>query len=136
MSAYIVNNETIHAIVKGFRIYGVEYKAEGYERPIQVIIESQKLNDGIGQSLMEQNYKSVNYRYNKNTKAPKYHFEDVEVNEGILLGCINCYNYQACETNDYFESDLYYSLNRLKNAMLKRLISEKGQEIPWGYESI
>ncbi len=135
MSAYIVNNETIHAIVKGFEIYNAEYKAEGYTKPVQIIINMQELRNGIGQSLLEQNYKSVNYRYSEETKTPKYNFEDVKVNAGIILGCIKCYCYQACETEDFFESDLYASLNRLKEAMLERFINEKGFEIPWGYEA-
>lgn len=134
MSAYIVNNETISAIVKGFETYGVEYEAEDYRRPIQVIIDLQELRNGIGQSLLEQNYKSVNYRYDEDTKTPEYHYEDVEINEGILLGCINCYNYQASENYDYYDSELYRSLIRLKDEMLERLITEKGYDIPWGYE--
>lgn len=134
MSAYIVNNETISAIVKGFMTYGVEYEAEGYKKPIQVIIDLQEIRNGIGQSLLDQNYKSVNHRYNEDTKTPEYHYEDVEINEGIVLGCIDCYTYQACETDDYFESLLYHSLIDLKLAMLERFIQEKGYEIPWGYE--
>ncbi len=134
MSAYIVNNETIHAIVKGFEMYNAEYRAEGYKKPIQIIIDLQELRNGIGQSLLNQNYKSVNYRYSEETATPKYIYQDVKVNEGIILGCINCYIYQACETNDFFESDLYNSLVELKEAMLKRMIEAKGYEIPWGYE--
>ena len=133
MSAYIVNDKTIHAIVKGFEQYNADFAAEGYTRPIQVIIDLQALRNGIGQILLDQNYKSVNYRYSDELKTPKYNFEDVEINEGILLGCINCYEYQACETDDFFESALYRSLMRLKEAMLERMIADKGQEIPWGY---
>ncbi len=134
MSAYIVNDKTIHAIVKGFEIYHAEYSAEDYNKPIQIIINLQEIRNGIGQSLLNQNYKSVNCRYSENTKTPIYEYEDVETNEGIILGCIDCYIYQACETNDFFETELYKSLLKLKMAMLDRMIAEKGQEVPWGYE--
>lgn len=67
MSAYIVNNETICALVKGFEMFNAEYRADDYERPIQVIINLNEIRNGIGQSLLNQNYKSVNYRYGKNT---------------------------------------------------------------------
>ena len=67
-------------------------------------------------------------------KIPEYRFSDVEYNEGMLLGCINCYIYQACETEDFFETDLYRSLQTLKEAILERLIKEKGQDIPWGID--
>lgn len=134
MSAYIVNNETICALVKGFEMFNAEYRADDYERPIQVIINLNEIRNGIGQSLLNQNYKSVNYRYGKNTKIPTFKYEDVEVNEGIILGCINCYEYQACETDDYFESEIHASMNRLKEAMLERFIERNGYEVPWGYE--
>ena len=134
MSAYIVNDKTIHAIVKGFEMYKAEYRAKGYKEPIQIIIDLQEIRNGIGQSLLNQNYKSVNFRYNKNDETPIYNYEDVEINEGILLGCIDCYIYQACETDDFFESELYKSLVNLKNAMLEKMINAKGYEIPWGYK--
>lgn len=134
MSAYVVDNKTISAIVKGFEIYGVEYLADNYEVPVQVIINLSEIREGIGQSLLDQNYKSVNYRYDENTQTPKFEYEDVEVNAGTIYGCIQCYNYQACETEDYFESVLYNSLIRLEKAMLERYIEKDGFEIPWGYE--
>lgn len=134
MSAYIVNDKTIHAIVKGFEMYKAEYRAKGYKEPIQIIIDLQEIRNGIGQSLLNQNYKSVNFRYNENDETPIYNYEDVEINEGILLGCIDCYIYQACETDDFFESELYKSLVNLKNAMLEKMINAKGYEIPWGYK--
>lgn len=66
-------------------------------------------------------------------ETPKFELAEVEYNEGVLLGCIDCYIYQACETDGFFDSALYGSLQRLKNAMLKKMIQAKGQEIPWGY---
>lgn len=134
MSAYIVNDKTIHAIVKAFEMYNVEYIAEGYRAPLQVIINMQDIRNGIGQSLLNQNYISVNERYREDTATPVYSYEEVKVNEGIILGCIDCYIYQACETADFFESRLYESLQSLKSAMLESMIQQKGQNIPWGYE--
>ena len=49
MSAYIVSNNTINAIVKGFEIYrGYEYEAENYQKEIQIIIDLQKVKNAIG----------------------------------------------------------------------------------------
>lgn len=134
MSAYIVDDKTIHAIVKGFEVYRAEYQAEGYTKPIQILIDLKEIRDGIGQSLLEQNYKSVNCRYSENVEVPKYEYEDVKINEGIVLGCIQCYIYQACETDNFFETKLYNSLLRLKEEMLRRYIERMGYDIPWGYE--
>ena len=139
MSAYIVSDNTIHAIVKGlekyqqFEYYEAEnFNSAKYRRSI--IIDLQQMRNDIGQSLLDENYRSVNYRYREEEKAPKYSYKDVEINEGVLLGCINCYIYQACETDDFFESKLYRSLLHLKDAMLERMIQAQGYEIPWGYE--
>lgn len=135
MSCYIVNKKTIDVIVKGIEDYGIDYRAKNYKTDnCRLIVLRGSQNDAIGQSLLNQNYASVDYRYRENNKVPEYHFSDVEYNEGMLLGCINCYLYQACETEDFFESELYRSLRRLKEAMLEQLIEDKGQDIPWGVD--
>ena len=128
MSAYIVNDETISVIVKGFVEYGVYYAADDYHP------ERKDRFHNIGQSLLNQNYKSVNHRYNESTKPRSFQYTNIDINEGMLLGCIDCYEYQACETPDFFDSPIHTCLLRLKQAILEKLIKEKGQEIPWGYE--
>lgn len=134
MSAYIVNNETISVIAKAFIDYDVIFTADDYSPEVQVIKNIKKKYNEIGQSLINENYRSVNYRYREDKKPPKFEYVEVKSDEGTLVGCINCYIYQSSETNDFFESYLYYSLNNLKNEILNRLIKEKGQDIPWGYE--
>ena len=136
MSAYIVSNETISAIAKAFDTYGADYKAEDYERPIQIIIDLNELRRGIGQSLLNQNYASVNYRYNENIEVPVFEYEDVDIDEGIVYGCIQCYEYQACETDDYYDSQIHISLKFLKNALLKSLLRKNGLTARWGYDGI
>lgn len=134
MSCYVVDYETISVIVKGFEMYGVDYEAENYVRPIQIIIVLNELRNAIGQSLLDQNYKSVNYRYNEDTQTPKFEYKDLNVNPGMILGCIECYEYQACETDGYFNSAIHWSLVNLKEAMLKRYIKNDGYKIPYGYD--
>ena len=136
MSAYVVDNKTISALAKAFERWEVKYKAENYinTNTSSVFIDVGKLIHDIGQSLLDQNYKSVNYRYNEDTPTPNFKFEDVEIDEGIVYGCIRCYNYQACETDDYYESEIYKSLERLKAKMLERLIRKCGMDTEgWGY---
>ncbi len=140
MSAYIVDNKTISALAKAFDLYGVKYKAENYNstNPFGAawIVDVESMRHDIGQSLLDQNYKSVNARYGEDTETPDFEYEDVEINEGIVHGCIRCYNYQACETDDYFESAIYNSLKNLDYAMYERLIKRAGYNIPWGYEEV
>lgn len=49
---------------------------------------------------MNQNYASVNYRYRESTEPHKFEYVDIpNINPGMILGCINCYNYQTCEAD-------------------------------------
>lgn len=140
MSAYIVDDNTINAIVKAFENYGVEYKAENFKSTnpfgVNFIVDVDSLRHDIGQSLLDQNYASVNYRYSEEDATPEYKFEDVYINEGLVKSCMDCYIYQACETEDFFKSELYKSLLRLKDKILDRLIAAQGFEGAdcWGYE--
>lgn len=127
MSAYVVSHETISVLVKGFEIYGVDYKAENINNDLNK-------KKRIGQSLLDQNYASANQLYSENELVtPEFIYKDLDVDAGIIYGCIQCYEYQACETYDYFESKLHFSLMRLKDAMLKRYIRNENLKIPYGY---
>ena len=137
MSAFIVNDETISAIVRGFEIYGVEYCAEGYQKPIQILIDRASMRKSIGQHLVNQNYASVNGRYSEDNKPHEFHYVEIpNINAGMIKGCIDCYNYQTCEVDidgyDYFQSLMYYSLRNLKDKMLEKYIFDEGHEIRWG----
>ena len=133
MIAYIVSNNTINALVKGFEIYGVDLQTD-YKGIGGIMLNVCELRNAVGQKLLDQNYKSVNYRYNEDTPTPTYEYEDIDVDPGIILGCARCYNYQACETEDYFESDICEAINKLKMKMLDRYIANDGYEQPWGID--
>ena len=139
MSCFICNVETISVIVKGFTdlCYNgrhAQYRADDYADLKQSIISDlQIMRDAIGQSLLNQNYNSVNCRYAEDTKPPKFQYVDIDINEGILYGCIKCYEYQACESDDYFKSKIHFSLVRLQELIIKRLLKKAGQESPYGY---
>lgn len=130
MSCYVVSNKTISVIAKGIVDYGLTI--DGVELDTMQTIFVNGRYQPYGQALLNQNYKSVNARYDEDSEAPRFYYEDVEFDEGTLLGCINCYNYQSCETNDYEDGSIARVLTKLKDEMLHRMISQKGQEIPWG----
>lgn len=134
MSAYIVDNKTISAIAKAFVDYQVDFMADDYDRPIQIIVNLNEIRQAIGQSLLNQNYASVNCRYNEDTEVPKFEYEDVDIDEGIVYGCIRCYHYQACETRDYYDTWLYESLRVLESKLLVRFLMKHKMSAPWGYD--
>lgn len=130
MSAYIVSDKTISVIAKGLVDYGVETEGVKFDTMQMMLINLRY--EPIGQWLLEQNYKSANYRYDDDLQTPKFNYEEVEADEGTLLGCIDCYMYQSCETPDFEDTGIYRALQELKRKMLERLIKAKGYEIPWG----
>lgn len=132
MSAYIVNDKTITVIAKGFEKYNVTFKADDYRPQISLFYDRNTFLTEIGQSLLNCNTAAVNYRYGENAEPRKFKLADVDFNEGVLVGCIDCFIYQASELDDFFNTEIYFSLDRLRYAVLKRLIEEKGQEIGFG----
>ena len=139
MSAYIVNDKTINVIVSGFVDFGIEYRNQKDKiwncgSVYGVIIDLYTVGQIIATDLLKANYDSVNYRYNENTEPRKIKFEKVTYNFGELLGCINCFDYQACEVENWEDSYIYKDLQCLKNAILKKAIKQLGFEIPWGVE--
>ena len=139
MSCCICDMETISVIAKGFTSYGYIgniyacYQANDFVQPKCSIWDKTPLRQAIGQSLLNQNYRAFNYRYNEDNKPPKFVYTDIEINEGLLYGCISCYEYQACETEDYYKSNVHYSLVNLQHVIVKRLLEKVGQEAPYGY---
>ena len=122
MSAYVVSDETITAIVRG----ALKYLPTSYRRDDR---------DLLGQMLVDENYRSVNYRYDEDTKPHKFQFKNLKkFDDGILFGCMRNYNYQSCETEDYFSSDAYYLLQNIQREMLEARLETEGLEMPWGID--
>lgn len=135
MSAFICDNKTISVLARAFFDYQVTFEGLPPKSGIDMIlVDVNKEVDAIGQALLDYNYKSVNYRYSEDEKAPEFHCEEVTFDEGIVLGCLECYDYQACEPEDYYESYIYKNLLRMKDALLKRLIRKAGMKVPYGYD--
>ena len=58
----------------------------------------------VGQILWDENYRSVNERYNETNPAPRYSFKPFDLTTLSTIAQIkqvHCYVYQTCETDDY-----------------------------------
>jgi hypothetical protein len=134
MSCFICNNETITVIAKAFVDYGVPFHGLPPKSDIDIIlVDINKEVKSIGQALLEQNYASVNARYNEDTKTPEFTPSYIEYNEGTVMGCIECYEYQACETDDWDDCWVRRNLSHLKDAIIRRMCRKLGYEVPYGY---
>lgn len=111
MSAFLVDPEHIHVLVHA----GLSRKYVGipftwYYRDANNQEHYERLNDAtadrVGQMLLDANAASVNHRYDEDElyvysyRAPQYTWSPVEV-----LKAIHCYQYQACEPDDWKSSE-------------------------------
>lgn len=134
MSAFVVNDKTISAIVKGFEYYGGVFRCENYSPKNQVIISQAAKRHEEGQALKDYNVLAVAIRYSEDFKQIPFRFENVEIDEGTVIGCIDCFIYQAEENPEFPTSELFYSLQSLKDKIIERLVKKVGQEIPYGLQ--
>ena len=122
MSAFIVGNKHINAMLKAASLNrypgdGAHYYWNG---------ESYYFNGNshiIGQKLVDENYRSVNYRYTEQEEPEQFksmvlHAEYTPVQ--IIKAC-DCYNYQSCETPDWRETEAYAIMTALRERAIDML---------------
>ncbi len=138
MSAYIVDHSTLHAILTWARNLRISVKhPDGDGRWVG-------LNDldpsEVGQLLMNENYRSVNYRYREKDVPPPYGFREViSIKRGgqnhiltaidIIKVC-NCLEYQSCEHDGWDKSWAKAFLDRVVENSLHKLPGYDAA--PWG----
>lgn len=102
MSAYILHPNHTIALVNFGRSHRVSVWDDNLDRPREFWKEYNEL----GQILVDENYKSVNYRYRDNLEPHKFVFKyDMQPRTPVqILRAINTYDYQSCEHPDYEKS--------------------------------
>lgn len=133
MSAFIVSNDHIDALITAHLSFAKE---------LHSMCQAEK--NSIGQMLVNENYRSVNYRYGETKQPPNYTFTPVFSYEprysrgtGIrvtltpvaLLKLLDSYEYQTCETNDFEKSDAYKFCRSLRSALITQL--NNYEDSPW-----
>lgn len=135
MSAFICDNETITCIARAFVEYGIDFRG-GEEKDWMdtILVDVNKETKRIGQALLAENYRSVNFRYREDTEVPEFKpATDLKIDIGTVMGCISCYEYQTCETDDWEDSYIYKDLQRLKDKMFIALLKALNAKMPYGY---
>jgi len=120
MSAYVVSNNHINAIVRFMEMA----KPKIFERAGRHFIggiDPAQYGNAIGQLLLNENVRSVNYRYGQKGRAAKftYHPMPPAVKPIEALKLINGLDYQSCERNDWHKSVACLILTTLKIAILE-----------------
>ena len=118
MSAFIVSKNHINTLVN----YGYHNRLYRYISEDNIL----RFNDEptkIGQILVDENYKSINYRYEEDEEHYKYKFNLSLKNYSpvqIIKAC-DCYDYQACETPDYDKSVAYKLIDTIRARAINSL---------------
>lgn len=89
--------------------------------------------DEIGRMLWEENFRSVNHRYDESEPVPEYRFartEDKPIVE-VLKG-IDCYEYQSCEHDEWESSAAKRFCDSLRDTLIGKLPGYDAA--PWGWE--
>ena len=123
MSAFIVCNEHINAMLQAsgnrFRRYFGDTCSYYWRKEPRYIVPD---NECIGQKLVNQNYRSVNTRYDENDEPHVFkvltlrEFSPVE----IIKAC-DCYGYQCCETKDWKRTEAYAIMTALRERAIRAL---------------
>lgn len=87
--------------------------------------------DRTGQELMDQNYASVNHRYDEGEKPKRYQYEEYHgtLSEARLLAAVGCYEYQSCEDPGWKHSRAYQICQALKEMAIHKITENQGWEI-------
>lgn len=121
MSAFIVSKNHIDYLVSFASIKKVYNPTSG--KPV-------KYNENeAGQMLVDQNHKSYNARYKGDFEIPAYSYSHPSTTGGhhvaqVLKAC-DCYEYQACETPDYYTTPAAFLIHAIRK--------EAGRMLP-GYD--
>lgn len=118
MSAYVVNDNTINTIL-GF---ADEYDLNAFDV---------KTKDDLGQILLDENYRSVNYRYGEDATPETYAYSRYTVKTLEALQYLSCLEYQSCETPDWETTQAFRLCARLRKNMVGRLLLELGAQRVW-----
>lgn len=90
--------------------------------------------DRVGVMLLAQNRRSVDFRYDETEIEDLYtHGPSSPRTVVELIKAIDCYEYQACETPDWEQTEAYRFCEVLRRALTHDL--EGWDEAPWGIDA-
>ena len=111
------------------------------KKHIDLLVEAAKLAqmngveaDQLGQTLWEENHKSVNCRYSETRPTPTYKFKPTGIpfDPVVVIKQVNCLEYQSCEHDGWKDSKARQFCEELRNEMISMLPGY--DKAPWGID--
>ena len=128
MSVYIVSDKQISAMLTMVNktVHGSPMSYYWNDERINFMGNIQE----IGQKLVDENYKSVNFRYSRDNAPHTFHFEPVAMEPIQVVRLCHGYNYQACEHDGWETSEAKEISRQIEHYAIKDVPGY--QEAPWG----
>lgn len=138
MSAYFVHKTTIDFLVSAAIEYCTYASLTCCDEPTCV---TEQNADEFGRMLWAMNYESLRARYSfapgskeareylaavKDYKLTRYE----NIKPAAVIGCGHCYEYQACETEDFYSSPAHVFVLML----VHRAAYQLAKDAPWGID--
>lgn len=131
MSAFVVGSEHVSAMLVAARKVPMNM-GPGYRYAGETVYFHGN-EQAIGQKLLNENYRSVNYRYDEQNEAPKFRFVvDRQWTAVELIKLCDCYSYQTCETPDWRETEAWAIMQALREYAIHALPGM--DDAPWSYK--
>lgn len=117
MSAYVVSDYHLNVLVHYASREGCTYRAGGDWHHVRM------KEQVVMQMLHNENVRSVNYRYATVDGPGEMTFRPVwrDVSPVQIIKACDCYDYQACETPDYYETPAASLIKQIRKAAIRRL---------------
>jgi len=137
MSCYVVSDLTISAIVAamadtGFEPAGLKDEKSGIK------YNSATCGQIVGQMLLDANYAAVSEYQGKHIRAHEFKLTQKHDGKPFTLGekygCIQCYEYQACQQPGYHDSEIRDVLDYVRDDLAEKVLEKFGEKRVWGLE--
>ena len=122
MSAFVVSQTHIDALLTFAQRPQYDSPASYYKENGTTVTFYDNLN-AIGQILLDENVRSVNFRYEEQTDSPSYLYHPYRGNltpVQIIKAC-DCLNYQSCETDDWKNTEAHLILDTIRERAINEL---------------
>lgn len=134
MSAFLVSDDTITGILSAMHLA----RYQGDQASYYWKGERYDMSDAreVGQKLLDENHRSLRARYGEsaNKHWPKRTYRILRyrpVTPVEIIKLCDCYSYQACETDDWSETEAHTILTTLRERAISNLPGY--DEAPWGF---
>lgn len=105
MSAFIVSNDHISAIVSSYNFSELKYISEKYLG--QFDLSTDEMRSLVGLILLKENVKSVSWRYKEINPDPSYSFKLTKKNPIEVIKLVQSLEYQSCEHETFEQSKAF-----------------------------